>query len=305
MTEVIVHQLINWMVVACIYTLIAIGFSMLFGVLDVLHFAHGDVSFLSPFLAIGLMGAVGGAVAGASLWLILGSLAVALLGVGVIGAIVYLLIIRPLEARDQLIVLVATVSLGLVIRQGVRHIMPEGATAHPFPNVFHSTMFSVSGVDVKLFVGVAVIATVFLLLVTYWLLNKTMIGLRIRALAQDAEVAQLMGINTIRLALFTFFYTSAIGAVGGLIFAINTGVIRFDYGTMYGILGFSAAVVGGLGSIYGAVIGAVILATAETVAQAVIPHGGTYELVIAFGIVIAFLVFRPTGILGEKTVEKV
>src|SRR5699024_748335 len=155
MTELIVQQFVNWLMIACILTLLSIGYSMLFGVLDVLHFSHGDVAFLTPFIALALFGTLTtGATVGTALWPTLGCVFGSLVGVGIIGALIYLVIIRPFQARDELIVLVATVSLGLAIRQSVRHIVPQGQTAHAFPSLLETTLFNIAGVNIKIFLVV-------------------------------------------------------------------------------------------------------------------------------------------------------
>lgn len=307
MTEYLISLLSNWLVVACIYTLLGIGFSLLFGVLDVIHFSHGDVSFLSPFISLGLVGLLAGWFGGGlTSSALLAAILISIPCVGLIGMLVYMLVIRPFQASSQLIVLVATVAFGIVIRQSIRHIVPQGSTAQIFPNAIAGhTAFTLAGVPVSYFVVIAVITTAVLLVGMYLFLKKSLTGIRIRALAQDREVARLMAINTTRMELISIFLASVVGAVGGIFFALYTGAIRFDYGITASLLGFSTAVVGGLGSIYGAVVGGLILALVQTLSQAFLPFGTAYVDAIAFLVVIAFLVFRPTGVLGEKVVEKV
>lgn len=305
MAELITNQITSWLVLVSIYALLAIGFSLLFGVLDVIHFSHGDVSFLSAFLVLGVLAAVMPFAGEVGTLATFGIVVLAVLATGVIGAALYAIVLRPFHARSQLMVLVATVALGIVIRQSVRHIVPQGSTAQPFPTLLNSTAFSVGETAVSWFVPVTILATLALMGAMYVILTHTLTGTRIRALAEDPEVAQLMGISTVRIAMLTFFMASAIGAVGGVFFAAEIGAIRFDYGVLFGLLGFSAAVIGGLGSVVGAIIGAVIVGTVQTVAQIFLPAGPAYQQVVAFLVVIAFLVFRPTGLLGQKVVEKV
>lgn len=305
MTELLVDQVSSWLVLVCIYALLAIGFSLLFGVLDVIHFSHGDVSFLSAFVVLGLLIA-GLPVAGGGQGLgLLLTVIVAVLGTGLIGAALYAVVLRPFHTRSQLIVLVATVALGIVIRETIRHVFPRGSTARPFPGMLGETAFTVGATQVGWFVPVVVLTTLVLTAVIFLILNHTLTGTRIRALAQDPEVAQLMGISTMQIAMLTFFLATTVGAVGGVFFAVEIGAIRFDYGVLFGLLGFSAAVVGGLGSVVGAIVGALIIGTVQTIAQIFVPSGPAYQQVIAFLVVIVFLVFRPTGLLGEKVVEKV
>jgi branched-subunit amino acid ABC-type transport system permease component len=305
MAELIVNQATSWLVLVSIYALLAIGFSLLFGVLDVIHFSHGDVSFLSAFLVLGLIAAATPLLGEAGPLATLGLVVLAVLGTGIIGGALYALVLRPFHARSQLMVLVATVALGIVIRQSVRHIVPQGSTAQPFPTMLTDTAFTVGGAGVSWFVPVTLLVTLAVMGGMYAILEHTLTGTRIRALAQDAEVAQLMGISTVRVAMLTFFLASSVGAVGGVFFAIEIGAIRFDYGVLFGLLGFSAAVIGGLGSVVGAIVGALIVGTVQTVAQIFLPSGPAYQQVVAFLVVIAFLVFRPSGLLGQKVVEKV
>lgn len=305
MLELVTNQVTSWLVLVSIYALLAIGFSLLFGVLDVIHFSHGDVSFLSAFLVLGLLAALDPVLGAAGTLAPLLAVVAAVIATGLIGAALYAVVLRPFHARSQLMVLVATVALGIVIRQIVRHVVPQGSTAHAFPSMLSELAFRVGDAGVNWFVLVTVLTTLALMVVMYFILNHTLTGVRIRAVAEDVEVAQMMGISTVRMAMLTFFLASAVGAVGGVFFAVEIGAIRFDYGILFGLLGFSAAVIGGLGSVFGAVIGALIVGTVQTLAQIFLPAGPAYQQVVAFLVVIAFLVFRPTGLLGEKVVEKV
>lgn len=305
MLELVTNQVTSWLVLVSIYALLAIGFSLLFGVLDVIHFSHGDVSFLSAFFVLGLLAALDPLLGGAGAFATFVVVIAAVIVTGMVGAALYAVVLRPFHTRSQLMVLVATVALGIVIRQTVRHVVPQGSTAHAFPTMLSETAFHVGGASVDWFVLVTVLVTLALMGVMYFILNHTLTGVRIRAVAEDVEVAQMMGVSTVRVAMLTFFMASAVGAVGGVFFATEIGAIRFDYGVLFGLLGFSAAVIGGLGSVFGAVIGALIVGTVQTFAQIFLPAGPAYQQVVAFLVVIAFLVFRPTGLLGEKVVEKV
>ena len=135
--------------------------------------------------------------------------------------------------------------------------------------------------------------------------ERTRTGMAIRAISQDIEAAMMMGININTTVAVTFLLGSALGAVAGILNGAYIGIIRFDMGLMGGIKGFSAAVVGGLGNIYGAILGGLVLGFVETFASASIPGGTAYKDVFAFLVVIFFLVFKPSGMLGEKVYEKV
>jgi branched-subunit amino acid ABC-type transport system permease component len=137
------------------------------------------------------------------------------------------------------------------------------------------------------------------------LLNHTPVGVRIRAVAEDRSIARLMAIRPNRIFAVTFFIASAVGAVGAVFFVSHAGVVRFDYGVQLGLIGFSAAVIGGLGSMQGAILGSLLIAGIDMLVQIAVPDGASYRLVFIFLLVIAVLVLKPSGILGKPVFEKV
>ena len=300
------QQLVNWLALGSIYSMLAVGFSLLFGVLGVIHFSHGDVSLLGPFIALAVLQSLVAALGvgyGQAEILLAAGLAIAI--VGVIGVALDKIVLRHFRDRPALMALVVTVALGVVIRELIRHLFPEGSNPHAFPAPFTGPAFSMLGIAVTWFaVSIVLFAAVALGLI-YVVLHRTGMGVRIRAVSQDREAARLMGIDADAVFRNTFFLASATGCLAGLLFAGHVGVTRFDFGILLGLMGFSAAVVGGLGSVAGAVVGGFLLAAIETVAQATIPNGTAYRQVFAFVVVIGFLVFRPTGLLGRRAIEKV
>lgn len=303
MTELLVQQGINWITLGSIYALLAIGFSLLFGVLNVIHFSHGDVSLTAPFVALAVV-----QVAAASLGpgaALLFAAVCAVLGAGMLGMALDKVVIRRFRDAPAMMALVATVALGIVIRELIRHLYPQGSNPHAFPRLVSGMAFEVGGVAVSWFTILVTSLTVALVALLYVFLYHSPLGLRIRAASQDRIVARLFGIRDDRVFRATFFIASAIGAVAGLLFASYAGVTRFDFGVLAGLLGFSAAVIGGLGSMPGAILGGLIIAGIETLAQTFIPGGAAYRLVFVFMLVIAVLVFRPAGLLGRTVMEKV
>ena len=153
---------------------------------------------------------------------------------------------------------------------------------------------------------VAEVALTIGILAGIWLfLHRTTLGIEVRAVTQDFDAARWMGIKPSRIFRITFFISALTGGVAALLYTSNIGAVRFDFGVMVGLMGFSAAVIGGLSSVPGAILGGLLLAAVETLAQAVIPDGSSYRLVIAFLVVILFLVFKPAGLMGKTVVEKV
>lgn len=307
MSEFVLQQVVNWLTLGSIYALLAIGFSLLFGVLNIIHFSHGDVSLVSPFVALALVQGVFVAATGgsATTGALLASAIVAVLAVGLIGVVLDKLVVRRFRDAPAMMALVATVALGIVIRELVRHIYPQGSNPHAFPRLVPGRAFEIAGVSVSWFAVFVLAATVVLVTLLYIFLKHTPLGLRIRAASEDRTVARLMGIRHDRVFRATFFIASAIGGVAGLLFASYVGVMRFDFGIFAGLLGFSAAVIGGLGSMPGAIIGGLIIAGIETVVQATVPNGAAYRLVFVFLLVVVVLVFRPAGLLGRTAIEKV
>jgi branched-chain amino acid transport system permease protein len=305
MAELLVQQMLNWITLGCIYALLAIGFSLIFGVLNVIHFSHGDVAMTAPFIALALVQgtmAVVGATSPA--WLFL-AVVVAVLIVGVIGIALDKIVIRRFREAPAMMALVATVALGIVIRELIRHLYPQGSNPHAFPRLVSGMAFEIAGVSVSWFALLVMSITVALVTLLFIFLRKTALGLRIRAASEDRVVARMMGIRDTRVFRATFFIASAIGAIAGMLFASYAGVTRFDFGVMAGLLGFSAAVIGGLGSMPGAILGGLIIAGIEVLAQTFVPDGASYRLVFVFLLVIVVLIFRPAGLLGRTVMEKV
>lgn len=303
MTELLVQQAINWITLGCIYALLAIGFSLLFGVLNVIHFSHGDVSLTAPFVALAVV-----QIAAASLGpgaALLFAAACAVLWGGLLGMALDKVVIRRFRDAPAMMALVATVALGIVIREMIRHVYPQGSNPHGFPRLVSGVAFEIGGVSVNWFAILVIGLTMALVALLYVFLYRSSLGLRVRAASQDRVVARLFGIRDDRVFRATFFIASAIGAVAGLLFASYAGLTRFDFGVLAGLLGFSAAVIGGLGSMPGAILGGLIIAGIETLAQTFIPGGAAYRLVFVFMLVIVVLVFRPAGLLGRPVVEKV
>jgi len=296
------------LMLSSIYILIAMGFTLFFGAIDIVQFAHGDVAMLGAFIAIifyGLAEATG----------ITHSFPILVWGISIIfatcivtgglGVLFERALIKPFRNSPILMVLVSTVTLGIIIRESVRLFYPEGSNPQVFPRLFPQIAIQLGPFYYR-FEHIIIFGISLLLIVGLMLfINKTKVGLAIRAISQNREVASLMGINPDLTIMITFFAGSLLAGIAGILSGTYFSVVRFDIGLMGGIKGFSAAVVGGLGNFNGAILGGLTLGLVETFASAYIPGGTPYKDVFAFIIVIFFLVFKPSGLLGEKTYEKV
>jgi len=303
--EVVLQQAFNGLMLGVMYALVAVGFTLFFGVLDVIHFSHGDVFMLGAFAGLSLTFAW--AMAGLTHPAVaLGLTFVgALLVTGLIGVAAERTCVKPLAKAPPLMTLLATLSLGLVIREAVLIFYPRGADPKPFPAMLPDGLFEVGGVVIRyenlaiLAIGAASMVAVDLVI------NRTRIGASIRAVAQDPEAAQMMGVDLDRTVDLTFFLGSAVAAVAGILNGLYYSEIHFIMGIMAGVIGFSAAAIGGLGNVYGAILGGLLFGILQTLAAAFIPRGSEFRDVVAFAVVMVFMVVKPTGILGEKTVERV
>ena len=303
-----IQQIMNALLLGCNYALIAMGFSLFFGALNVVHFSHGDVCILGSFLLLVLYKVL---VASGLLdflpWagkILITILSAALL-TGLIGILLEKVVIKPFRHAPLLMVLVATVALGTIIRETLRIFYPQGSNPQIFPTLLPEGGFPLGGLTIRYDNLVIFLSTVALITAVFFFVQRTRIGMAIRAISQDIEGATMMGINLNTTVAVTFLLGSALGALAGILNGAYIGIIRFDMGLMGGIKGFSAAVVGGLGNIYGAIFGGLLLGFVETFASALVPGGTAYKDVFAFLVVIFFLVFKPSGILGEKVYEKV
>ncbi len=290
------------------YVLIAVGFTLFFGAINIVHFAHGDVAMLGAFVAIILYSAAEalGFVGALPRWVWAPLLALAILiTTGALGLFFERTVIKPFRSSPMLITLVATVALGIIIRESVRLFYPQGSNPQVFPKLFGESGIEFGALYFR--TGHLVILGISLMLIVAMILliRHTRTGLAIRAVSQNMDVASLSGINPDAVIMITFFVGSVLAGVAGILIGSYYSVIKFDIGLMYGIKGFSAAVVGGLGNFNGAIVGGLVLGIVETFASAYIPNGTAYKDVYAFIIVILFLVFKPSGILAEEQYEKV
>ncbi len=305
MDATIAQYLLNWLVLGSIYTLIAVGFSLLFGVLNVIHFSHGDVSMVAPFVALAVVQATATSLAWiGGPWAFLLSIGVAILATGALGILLDLLVIRRFRTAPAMMALVATVALGTVVRELIRSFYPQGSNPKPFPAPV-SGFVEIGGIAVPIFSLVVIGVTLLTVGALFLLMDRTSIGIRIRAVAADRDIARLMAIRPDLMFGITFFIASAVGAVGAVFFASHAGVVRFDFGIALGLIGFSAAVIGGLGSMPGAILGSLLIAGIDTVVQIAVPDGASWRLVFIFALVILVLVLKPSGILGKPVMEKV
>ena len=303
--EYFLQQLINGLTLGAIYGLIAIGYTMVYGIIRMINFAHGEIYMLGAFISL-IAFLVATVMGGAPVAL---GLAIALVSTMVLTALwgwaVERLAYRPLRQAPKLAPLISAIGMSIVLQNFVQ--ISQGARVKPLPPLFkggvelmHGETFSVS----LSYLQMTIIAlTVALMAAFTWLITRTSLGRAQRATEQDTKMAALLGVDTDRIISATFIMGASLAAVAGLMVTLYYGVIDFYIGFLAGIKAFTAAVLGGIGSLPGAMLGGVLIGLIEALWSGYFSI--EYKDVAAFSILVLALLFRPTGLLGRPDVEKV
>ena len=304
--ENFLQQLINGVTLGSIYGLIAIGYTMVFGIIGMVNFAHGDVFMLSAFIALIIFLALTQLLGLTSLGLVflivlMGAMVLTALWNWAIERVAY----RPLRGSFRLAPLISAIGMSIFLANFVQVV--QGPRNKPVPPMFTDVIHVTSGgaFDVTLSYKQILIVSVtgVLLLVFWYLVQKTALGRAQRACEQDRTMAALLGIDVDRTISLTFIIGAALAAVAGSLYMMYYGVVNFSDGFTPGVKAFTAAVLGGIGSLPGAVIGGLLIGLIETFWAAY--FSSDYKDVAAFSILIVTLIFMPSGLLGRPEVEKV
>lgn len=301
MTELL-QQLINGISLGAIYALIALGYTMVYGVLRFINFAHSDVFMLGAFVAYYLIRELGR-------WgVVLGSMGngllvflVAMAACAAIGVAIERLAYRPLRKRSTLTVLITAIGVSLFLQNAGQMLF--GVNPKAFPDIFPSRLFKIGELVVNSNQLVVLVVAMLLLGSLHWIVQRTRIGTAMRAVSFNATAASLVGIDTNRVISFTFGLGSALAGAGGVLYAMNYPSIEPLMGNSPGLKAFIAAVLGGIGSLPGAALGGLVLGFVETLVSGT--RFSTFRDAVAFAILIGILLFRPSGLLGKNRIEKV
>ncbi len=301
MLSTVLQQLVNGLTVGGIYALIALGYTMVYGVLRLINFAHGDLCIFGAY--IGLVALGSGASAGQSQLLLLGGAFIAAaVVVGLAGIALEFTAYRPLRRADRLSAVVSALGASLFIENGLMLIW--GPQLRVFPNnLLPATQWTLGGARIDLVQVLIIGGSALLMGVLYWFVHHTRFGTAMRATASDQDAAKLMGINVNRVILSVFLIGPAIGAVGGLFIGLYYRQVYFTMGWTYGLSAFIAAIIGGIGNIPGAMLGGVLLGLFNAFAAGFV--SSSWQEAITFALLIGILLLRPTGLLGERVAEKV
>jgi branched-chain amino acid transport system permease protein len=298
------QYLVNGLMLGLMYGLVAVGFTLFFGVLDVIKFSHGDVLTVGAFTAFATYLALKATVTVPWLQLFIVSVA-AILAMAVLGALIARFLVLPLRSAPALNTLLITLMLGTVLRESVRLFFPDGSNPKPFPALLPNTAFAFGHFNLRVDSMILLAAGLMMIVAVHLVINKTKLGLAIRAVAQDGETARTMGINFTFVILVTFAIGSGVAAFAGVMNGLYYNEINFGMGLLLGVFGFSAAVVGGLGNIYGAILGGFLFAALQTIGAVALPFASAYKDVFALAVIIAIMTWRPTGLIAEKSSARV
>ena len=300
----IFQQIINGLALGAIYALIALGYTMVYGVLRFINFAHGDVFMLGAFAGYFLAPVVNKVLPAQSYASGITVLLLAMVVSAGIGILIEFLAYRPLRNRPKLIVLITAIGVSLFVEYTCQHDAVFKAAPRSFPDLIPAANWKFSGLAVSSTQVIVLVTTVFLLIALTFIVQRTKVGTAMRAVSFNEKAAALMGINVNFIISFTFGLGSALAAAGGILYAMSYASIDPLMGVQTGLKAFIAAVLGGIGNLPGAALGGVMLGLVETIAGG-IPAISPYRDGIAFAILILVLMFRPAGLLGKLQPEKV
>jgi len=300
--DTFLQQVVNGLTVGSFYALVALGYTMVYGVIRLINFAHGDLYMVGAFVGFTLLSAIGGAVGHINpVVLVTLVFLIPMLAVGVAGIVIERLAYRPLRRAPRLSPLITAIGVSLALETAAQLIW--GSSYQVFPSIFPENMLHLGNVDFSAIQVLILPVTLGLMLALYLFVHRTMMGKAMRAVAIDQDTARLMGISPDAVIALTFFIGAMLAAVAGVMGGIYYSEIDFNMGFLIGLKAFTAAVLGGIGNIPGAMLGGYVLGILETLAAGYI--SSQWKDVFAFSILILVLVVRPTGILGERVVEKV
>jgi branched-chain amino acid transport system permease protein len=297
------QQLINGLALGAVYALIALGYTMVYGILQLINFAHGEVYMLGAYLGIivlGLLTATGLPAYSMALTLFI-SILVSMIFCAAYGAAIERVAYRPLRRAVKLAPLISAVGMSIILQNFV--MLSQGKEYKNLPPLFPSEGFTIFGANVSPVQVFILGASILLMIVLTLFIAKTRIGKAMRATSQDRVMAGLVGININQVISVTFMIGSALAAVAGVMVTLYYGVAHFFMGYLAGIKAFTAAVLGGIGSIPGAMLGGFMLGLIENFGASYV--SSVYKDAFAFLILIITLIIRPSGLLGQKSLDKV
>ena len=299
--DITVQQIVNGLILGSFYTLVALGYSMVYGIIKLLNFAHGDIYMVGAFVGFTILSVLSG-IFGDEWGGILASMVLTMIAVGFLGVLIQRIAYRPMLSAPRLSILITAVGVSLVLFNGVMAATYGEYTA--FNTGLDDEGITMGHVHVTYTQMVMVSATAVLMVGLHLFISRTIYGKAMRAISIDMDACRLMGIDVNKIIALTFFVGSALAAAAGVMAGVYYGSIHFFMGFVIGLKAFTAAVIGGIGSIPGAMLGGLVLGLLEAFGTQIPWIGSEWKDVFAFGLLILLLIFKPTGILGRTEIER-
>ena len=305
--EILLQQIVNGLVQGSVYALVALGYTMVYGILGLINFAHGEVVMIGAMIALTVLQALLTA-AFAPVLAVLFSLLAAMAVCMALGYSIERIAYRPLRNAPRLAPLITAIGVSIVLQNLA--MMIWGREYHAFPLPFTSASHQFAGAIVNDVQIAIVIVALLIMSALMWLVHRTRMGRAMRAVSENPAAAALMGVDINRVISTTFMLGSALAAIAGFMVSANYGIVHYYMGFMLGLKAFTAAVLGGIGNLRGAMLGGVLLGLIESLGAGYIGDitggflGSNYQDVFAFFVLIAVLILRPSGLLGEKLAER-
>ncbi len=305
--DILVQQLINGLVLGSVYALIALGYTMVYGILELINFAHGEITMIGAMIAVATIGALSGGALPIPVILFTGLVA-AMAGCMALGYVIERIAYRPLRHAPRLAPLITAIGVSIVLQNIAMLIWGRQYIA--FPPVLPQGWHALLGARITDLQVAILVTALLLMLVLDLLVHRTRLGRAMRATAQSIPLAGLMGINGNRIISITFLIGSALAAISGFMVSAYYGLAHYYMGFLLGLKAFSAAVLGGIGNIRGAMLGGLLLGIIESLGAGYIgtlTHGvigSNYQDVFAFFVLITVLILRPSGLLGAPATDR-
>lgn len=307
--DIFLQQVLNGLVLGSVYALVALGYTMVYGILGLINFAHGEVVMIGAMIALTVMNALLGTSVGLPVSVIL-ALALAM-AIGVCMALAYSIervAYRPLRRAPRLAPLITAIGMSILLQNLAMLIW--GRQYHTFPRILPVTPHTFAGANITDLQIIIIVVSALIMAGLLLLVQYTRLGRAMRATAENPTVAGLMGVNVNRIISATFLIGAALAAVAGVLVAANYSIAHYSMGFMLGLKAFTAAVLGGIGNLAGAMLGGLLLGLIESIGAGYISDltggvfGSNYQDVFAFLVLVLVLVFRPTGLMGERVAER-
>jgi branched-chain amino acid transport system permease protein len=301
LSDILLQQLANGLILGSFYALVALGYTMVYGIIKLLNFAHGDVYMVGAFLGYLVLSLISGVLGGG--WAgIIPAMLFSMVAIGFLGMLIERVAYRPMLAAPRLSILITALAVSMILSNAALAL--TGGQIVAFNTDLGFDGFDIGDVHVTWTQTILVGSSLLLMLALQLFVGRTMYGKAMRAIAIDADACRLMGIDVNKVIALTFFIGSALAAAAGVFAGVYYGSIFYFMGFLIGLKAFTAAVIGGIGSIPGAMLGGLVLGLLEAFGTQIQGVGTQWKDVFVFAILILLLVFKPTGLLGRSEVER-